>query len=279
MTTLGGGNVVETKAKRHRRRHSPTLEKLKSLQYGSPSEIVLSIVNSNTSCSFNWLLSHSSFDEKELADIIKKLTEENSLISTIPNISKSFFFSKDRWEHMLGVTNETLESFHRQFPLRQGIQREELRNKLVLSPESFNSVVNVLEEKKLVKDFNSLISIYAHKPYLTKEQIQLSESFVAHIAKGGFSPRTDLEVDHDILNFLIENKEVVQVADGIVFSTSIFEEMVIGLRTYISQNGEITVGDFRDLYKTSRKYALAVMDYLDQQQITKRVGDARILRE
>ncbi|HCE76815.1 MAG TPA: hypothetical protein DEP04_09325, partial [Dehalococcoidia bacterium] len=43
--------------------------------------------------------------------------------------------------------------------------------------------------------------------------------------------------------------------------------------------GEITVGDFRDLYKTSRKYALAVMDYLDQQQITKRVGDARILRE
>ena len=88
-----------------------------------------------------------------------------------------------------------------------------------------------------------------------------------------------MEVDHDILNFLIENKEVVQVADGIVFSTSIFEEMVIGLRTYISQNGEITVGDFRDLYKTSRKYALAVMDYLDQQQITKRVGDARILRK
>ncbi|MBM39147.1 MAG: selenocysteine-specific translation elongation factor [Chloroflexi bacterium] len=279
MTTLGGGNVVETKAKRHRRRHSPTLEKLKSLQYGSPSEIVISIVNSNISCSFNWLLSHSSFDEKELADIIKKLIEENSLISTTPDISKSFFFSKDGWEHMLGVTNETLESFHRQFPLRQGIQREELRNKLALSSESFNSVVNVLEEKKLVKDFNSLISTYAHKPYLTKEQIQLSESFVAHIAKGGFSPRTDLEVDHDILNFLIENKEVVQVADGIVFCTSIFEEMVIGLRTYISQNGEITVGDFRDLYKTSRKYALAVMDYLDQQQITKRVGDARILRE
>ena len=167
-------------------------------------------------------------------------------------------------------------------------QAESLEKSLNRNEKAFNYKVFITmrcwhprasETIKLVKDFNSLISTYAHKPYLTKEQIQLSESFVAHIAKGGFSPRTDLEVDHDILNFLIENKEVVQVADGIVFCTSIFEEMVIGLRTYISQNGEITVGDFRDLYKTSRKYALAVMDYLDQQQITKRVGDARILRE
>ena len=55
--------------------------------------------------------------------------------------------------------------------------------------------------------------------------------------------------------------------------------MLSGLRDYISQNDEITVGDFRDLYQTSRKYALAVLDYLDQQQITRRVGDARVLRD
>jgi len=71
----------------------------------------------------------------------------------------------------------------------------------------------------------------------------------------------------------------VKVADGIVFSSEIFDEMLSGLRDYISQNDEITVGDFRDLYQTSRKYALAVLDYLDQQQITRRVGDARVLRD
>ena len=71
----------------------------------------------------------------------------------------------------------------------------------------------------------------------------------------------------------------MKVADGIVFSSEIFDEMLSGLRHYISQNDEITVGDFRDLYQTSRKYALAVLDYLDQQQITRRVGDARVLRD
>ena len=71
----------------------------------------------------------------------------------------------------------------------------------------------------------------------------------------------------------------MKVADGIVFSSEIFDEMLSGLRDYISQNDEITVGDFRDLYQTSRKYALAVLDYLDQQQITRRVGDARVLRD
>ena len=69
------------------------------------------------------------------------------------------------------------------------------------------------------------------------------------------------------------------VLGSILISNEIFDEMLSGLRDYISQNDEITVGDFRDLYQTSRKYALAVLDYLDQQQITRRVGDARVLRD
>ena len=62
-------------------------------------------------------------------------------------------------------------------------------------------------------------------------------------------------------------------------SSEAFKEMSDGVRAYISQHGQITVGDFRDLFQTSRKYALGFMDYMDQQQITRRVGDARILRE
>jgi selenocysteine-specific elongation factor len=114
---------------------------------------------------------------------------------------------------------------------------------------------------------------------LTEKQSRISEVYLASISKGKFSPRTDLEVDEDILNFLIDKGRLIRVSDGIVFSSDAFNEMLDGVRSYISRHGEITVGDFRDLFQTSRKYALGFMDYLDQQQITKRVGDARILRK
>ena len=279
MTTLGGGKIVDTNAKRHRRGHSETLQRLESLEYGTPSEILVSFVDSNHSCGFELLRSRLSFDEIELLAIMETLIEKKSLVATSNNLKRAHLFSKKGWEELVYLVRETLDLFHKQFPLRQGISKEELRNKLSLSPESFNSVVRMLQETKSLMESNSLISLYDYKPELSTEQDQFAKRFVSDIAEGRFSPRTDLEIDDDILNFLLEKGRLVKVADGVVFSREVFDEMLVGLRDYITQNDEITVGDFRDLYQTSRKYALAVLDYLDQQQVTKRVGDARVLRD
>ena len=279
MTTLGGGKIVDTNAKRHRRGHSETLQRLESLEYGTPSEILVSFVDSNHSCGFELLRSRLSFDEIELLAIMETLIEKKSLVATSNNLKRAHLFSKKGWEGLVYLVRETLDLFHKQFPLRQGISKEELRNKLSLSPESFNSVVRMLQETRSLMESNSLISLYDYKPELSAEQDQFAKRFVSDIAEGRFSPRTDLEIDDDILNFLLEKGRLVKVADGVVFSREVFDEMLVGLRDYITQNDEITVGDFRDLYQTSRKYALAVLDYLDQQQVTKRVGDARVLRD
>ena len=279
MMTLGGGKIVDTNAKRHRRGHSETLQRLETLAYGPPSEILVSFVDSNHSCGFELLRSRLSFDEIELLAIMETLIEKKSLVATSNNLKRAHLFSKKGWEGLVYLVRETLDLFHKQFPLRQGISKEELRNKLSLSPESFNSVVRMLQETKSLMESNSLISLYDYKPELSTEQDQFAKRFVSDIAEGRFSPRTDLEIDDDILNFLLEKGRLVKVADGVVFSREVFDEMLVGLRDYITQNDEITVGDFRDLYQTSRKYALAVLDYLDQQQVTKRVGDARVLRD
>ena len=63
-----------------------------------------------------------------------------------------------------------------------------------------------------------------------------------------------------------------------VFSADAHREMVEKISAYITEHGEITVADVRDLFGTSRKYALALMDDLDHQRVTRRVGDARVLR-
>ena len=279
MTTLGGGRIVDTQAKRHRRRHPPTLQKLESLEFGTPSQIILNIIESAVPSTLDSLLSSSTMQEEEIVLTIDLLKAEKAVMSTSPDIEKSYFFTFKGWEEIGYLIKQSLNLFHVQFPLRQGMPREELRNKLTLPPGSFNAVVDVLEESRVLRDFTSLIALTGHESHLTEEQSRISEVYVGNISKGKFSPRTDLEIDADILNFLLDKGQLVRVSDGIVFSSDAFKEMLDGVRSYISQHGEITVGDFRDIFHTSRKYALGFMDYLDQQQITRRVGDARILRD
>ena len=81
-----------------------------------------------------------------------------------------------------------------------------------------------------------------------------------------------------MINKIINENLVVKVSDKIVFSYSAYNFMIKEVTRFLRANGQITIADVRDLFKTSRKYALSLMDYLDKQQITKRLGDIRVLR-
>ena len=89
---------------------------------------------------------------------------------------------------------------------------------------------------------------------------------------------TNQDLDQEIVNYLIETGEVVRVSDGVIFAAESYDSMLNKVRDYIRMNGEISIADVRDMFSTSRKYSLALMDHMDQQQITRRVGDVRILR-
>ena len=93
-----------------------------------------------------------------------------------------------------------------------------------------------------------------------------------------YSPPTDYPIDPDLLGVLIFEGKVVKVSDNVVFTSSAFIDMTDKIKLWLKENGEITVADVRDMFGTSRKYALALMDYLDHERITRRVGDSRVLR-
>jgi len=69
------------------------------------------------------------------------------------------------------------------------------------------------------------------------------------------------------------------VSDDVIFTAATYDRMVAGIVDYIKSHGQITVAGVRDLFNTSRKYALALMEYLDEQKITRRIGDQRVLRQ
>ena len=77
---------------------------------------------------------------------------------------------------------------------------------------------------------------------------------------------------------LIEQGKVVRVTDSVVFTAAAYREMTGRIVQRLQERGSITVADARTMFDTSRKYILPLLERMDQQQITRRVGDERVLR-
>lgn len=71
---------------------------------------------------------------------------------------------------------------------------------------------------------------------------------------------------------------MVKVSDGVVFSATAYNEMVDKVIAYAKERGKVTLAEVRDMLGTSRKYAQALLEYMDEKKLTRRVGDERVLR-
>ena len=96
--------------------------------------------------------------------------------------------------------------------------------------------------------------------------------------KEPFSPPSLDTIEEDVVTFLIESNKVERVGGAILFESNTHKSIVSKILEEITIRGSITVGEVRDLFSTSRKFALAILEDLDQRGLTQRVGDTRKLR-
>ena len=177
-----------------------------------------------------------------------------------------------------------LSSYHRMHPLKPGMPKEEVRTHLKIDVKLFNFVLpgfkNIIVEKDLMRlqDFRIALS--------TNEETHRSK-IIDMLEKGGFQPPAKAEITEalkidrkqvsDILNILEKEKHIVRVNESLYLSAASYENMIFLLKTFFTKKSEITVAEFRDILKTSRKFALSFLEYLDANRITLRTGDVRKL--
>ena len=279
-TTLGGGNIVQTHARRHRRRHAPTIERLEVMELGSTQDVLLKTIEASEPSEFRELINRANMD----AGAVKAELEEMSAASLIvplgsANIAQgSYIFTAGGWNGVVERTQQSLEAYYGQFPLRRGAPKEELRSRLGMTAQVFNLTFARLQEQSVVEEDGALVRLPGYEPTLSYEQDKQVNAYIRTLEAEPFSPPTDAPPDDEVLNLLDEQGKVVRVSETVVYSAEAYEQMVGIISEYIRENGEISVANVRDVLGTSRKYALALMDYMDHKRITRRVGDARVLR-
>jgi len=277
--TLGGGVVVDPHPRRHRRLHSPTLERLKGLLQGGPADLLLRLLEGRAPVPFPRLVQEANLGEAEARRVLTDLAREGRVVvlgAEGPGPG-AWLLTADGWRSLAEIAQRLLAEHHRAYPLRRGLPREELRSRLGLDPAVFPDALRRLAQEGVLEEEGSLVRRPGYTPRLTPEQERQARAYLSALSAQPYSPPTDLPIDPDLLNYLVETGQVVRVSESVVFTASAFREMVERIVERARAQGRITVAEVRDLFGTSRKYALALMEFLDQQHITRRVGDERVL--
>ena len=280
MTTLGGGNIVDTHAPRPRRRHAPTIERLEIMERGSDREILHKTIEGLEPAEFSHVVNRANLDERTARTEIEAMIADGDAVALGSGVISrgTRLYTGGGWLALEDRARSALGDYHRQFPLRAAAPKEELRSRLRLDPQTFNDVLRLLNEGGATVERGSTVRLPEHAPDLDEAQQAEVEEYLRRLEAEPFSPPTDIAIDAEVVNLLDDEGHVVKTGGGVVFSESAYRRMVEGVSAHIEENGEITVADARNLFNTSRKYALALMDHLDHARVTRRVGDARVLR-
>src|ERR671938_559248 len=183
------------------------------------------------------------------------------------------------WNDLVARAREALAAHHTRYPLRRGPPAEELRVRLRLSPEAWSAAARALDEEGAVRLLGEVVALAEHEPRFTPAQERAADLVRQTLAAQPYAPPAlaDLPgVDAELLEALVERGEVVAIADGVHLGRAAYEEMVAAALEAIDAQGSVTVAALRDRFGTSRKYALALLEHLDDERITRRVGDARV---
>jgi selenocysteine-specific elongation factor len=211
---------------------------------------------------------------KEAIEILKK----NGLLLVIEDvlIHKTFF------DHFRERVLKSLKDFHTKNPLKPGMPKEELRATFKIDPRLFGGMItslkDVVVEKEIIrlKIFSTVLS-QAEETQKSKILDLLQKNEFQPPSKEELSQSLKLDQKHlsDILKLMVKEGSLVRISDSMYLASSAYNKMITALRNFFSKKPEMTVAEFRDILATTRKYALPILEYLDSNKITLRVGDVR----
>ncbi len=279
--TLGGGQIVDPNPRRRHRRFAPeVLDRLTTLDAGASEDVIITLADQLGPCDVRTLSQRSNLSEAEVLARLSELTEQGEVVALgeLGVQADAVVYSRRGWDIVRNQAQVALQTYHNQYPLRKGAPPQQLRSRLNLpQPVYVRASVRLADEGFAIED-GGLIRAPDHTVELSDKQQGDVGNYLESLAAEPWSPPTDRPVDPELLSYLQDRGDVIKVNDSVVFTTAAYEDMAGRIVQHLQTNGSVTVADARTIFGTSRKYVLPLLEYLDQQRITRRVGDERVLR-
>ena len=279
MITIGGGVILDASPKKHSRFNEEILEKLKVQLEGNSTELIANYILSHN----NYLVSKDSIvkdlqlPEEEIVESIAQLIETATVYET-----KLGYIHKKKYEEVLEKLKKLLVEYHNRFKLKVGIPKIEVLSKFKLSQKETLELLDLFIANNEIRLEGNLIAEKDFVVNYDKKQFAEKERIEKDLLEGRFTPPTIKDLTNgekpkvEILESLIDNT-IVRLDADLVLHANVLEEAIQKVEDHFSANEQMGLAEFRDMTGSSRKYSMAILEYIDKLGITRRVENYRVL--
>ena len=283
MKTIGGGVVEDINCigkwkeiKEYANQFNDKLDIVNKMnfiienQFGHPFKI--QDIQSRFGMSFDKIIEYLSVDKQ---------------YEIIDYLSEKWILTNKQLKCFLDTIIDSIKDFHDRNPYRSGVLKKELNQKIGADDLFFDYCIKLLLDRKKINRDKESISLIDFKINLSVEEIKIQEEVIKILDEQGFASQNymqiaeKLKLSSDRLKLLIniaeQDRKIIRINEELLFTSKNFDALINDVKGYFSTNKKLSVGDFKDLAKTSRKYAVPLLEYLDKKNITYREDNYRRL--
>lgn len=283
VETIGGGVILDSNPFKHKRNDAAVLESLKLKEGGSDREKISAALRDYSARfeTLDFLQIQTGIPKEQFEQQINKLIKDKVAF----RVSDNVVIHTDYLNRLKDSAVKLLESYHKENPLREGMKKDEFRNKLIKYEDIsvVDKITDSLVNRKVLKYVNNCVALADFEVQQDNNQQEIENAFL----QGGFSPESPDQIAarfpkvknfKQVLESLVNTGKLVRVEEKILLHADYYNKALTLAKEHVDQNGQITLAEMRDLMGASRKFAVAVLEYWDKRGITKKVGDARTFK-
>src|ERR1700693_5028400 len=289
VTTIGGGVVLDSLARRPLSRDTGRVKFLETLRDGTGNEVLAAMVaRAPRGLLYDEIAAHTGWRETDTQETVKALSS-SKVVKTIGD-ERPLLIATGIFESMCNAINNKIDRFQRENPLIPGITREDLRSSIGqrVKPEVFRSALaKLIAQKKLEVQGETVKRAGSGITLQPDEQAAMGKIEAAFRSGGLAVPAvkdvlTGLSVEtqraEKLLHMLLRDKSLVRVSSDLIFHQVALTHLKQLLSTYKTSKGErISVPALKDLTGVTIQFAIPLLEYLDRERVTRRAGDERVI--
>jgi selenocysteine-specific elongation factor len=290
VMTIAGGTILDALPAKHKRHRPEVLEHLTVLRDGTAVQSLMAHLHQADYAGLKWadFLLRSPLDEASLHIIVRELQQQG--VGVRIEDTPPWLVHHQQYARVRAQLLHLLEEFHRHYPLRPAMVTEELRSKFPgMEEKVFTTLLQDLTASGHLEVSRDKVKLAQHTVTLSPERQAIVDALEATFLQAQYQPPSLEEVfaaqkaphndERALLQVLVDQQKLVRLKGDIFYHRDVLEAIEQQLRTYIEEKGEITAGEFRDVLHISRKYAIPLLEHFDNQRLTVRLGDKRVLRK
>ena len=289
VVTIGGGAVLDPLARRPMLRDVGRAAFLETLERGSHEGILAAMTErALLGLGYEEIVARTGWTEKEIHGALEELcgTGRVRVVSSEPLV----LVSGKLFEDVRKKIADKVEQFQKENPLLPGISREDLRASLGkrVRSETFRAALEELAAQKKLDTQGDLVKKAGSEIALLPEEAKAKEQIEAAFASASLAVPSVKEVlaklsvetkrAEKLLQILLREKNLVRVSPELIFHRQALAQLKEQLAAYKKAKGDrISVPAFKELTGITRKYAIPLLEYLDRERLTRRVGEERVI--